>query len=322
MTLDQDKELFADAIRATSDALGILPVYVEKDYWITRILQQLSHSKHAEDVVWKGGTSLSKGYGLISRFSSDIDIAVLTSGMSPNQIKNLISRVNKEMTEGLPEKVIEGETSKGSRYRKTYHVYDSMFAASVPEMQLLSNYVIVEINSFANPYPFERKKISSFISQFFEERGLQEQMEKYGMHPFELNVLDMRRTICEKTVSLLRYSFTANPVVGLRKKIRHFYDLHFLLRTIEGKEYLHGDFIRHLQELIRHDQAMFEEPEGWNTTPAISAPLLNNFDKFWQELNSTYEHELGMLAYKPIPPADEIKASMSGFIDFLKSNLE
>ena len=78
MTLDQDKELFADAIRATSDALGIMPVYVEKDYWITRILQQLSHSKHAEDVVWKGGTSLSKGYGLISRFSSDIDIAVLT----------------------------------------------------------------------------------------------------------------------------------------------------------------------------------------------------------------------------------------------------
>ena len=160
------------------------------------------------------------------------------------------------------------------------------------------------------------------ISQFFEERGLQEQIEKYGMHPFELNVLDMCRTICEKTVSLLRYSFTANPVVGLRKKIRHFYDLHFLLRTIEGKEYLHGDFIRHLQELIRHDQAMFEEPEGWNTAPAISAPLLNNFDKLWQELSSTYEHELGMLAYKPIPPANEIKASMSGFIDFLKSNIE
>ena len=82
------------------------------------------------------------------------------------------------------------------------------------------------------------------------------------------------------------------------------------------------DFIRHLQELIRHDQAMFEEPEGWNTAPAISAPLLNNFDKLWQELSSTYEHELGMLAYKPIPPANEIKASMSGFIDFLKSNIE
>lgn len=321
MTLDQNKELFADAIRATSDAFGILPVYVEKDYWITRILHQLSISKYAEDVVWKGGTSLSKGYGLISRFSSDIDIAVLTSGMNGNQIKNLLSRVNKEMTEVLPEKVIEGETRKGSRYRKTYHVYDSMYPTSAPEMQLLGNYVVVEINSFANPYPYERRKIGSFISQFFEGRGLQEYMEEYGMYPFELNVLDMRRTICEKTVSLLRYSFTTNPVDGLRKKIRHFYDLHFLLRTIEGEEYLHGDFIHHLKELIEHDQAIFQEPEGWNNAPAISAPLLNNFDELWQELRSTYEHELGMLAYKPIPPANEIKASMSDFIDFLKSNI-
>ena len=75
MTLDQHKEQFADAIRLASETLGISPIYVEKDYWITKMLRRLSESNLATHIVWKGGTSLSKGYGVIDRFSSDIDVA-------------------------------------------------------------------------------------------------------------------------------------------------------------------------------------------------------------------------------------------------------
>ncbi len=321
MTLHQDKTQFSDAIRVTSEYLGILPIYVEKDYWITHILQQLSRSSHAGNVVWKGGTSLSKGYGLIDRFSSDIDIAVLAEGMNGNQIKTLISRVNKEMAEGIPEREVTGETRKGSRYRKTYHYYDSTLSPTSKGMNLLGNYVIIEINSFANPYPYLRRTINSFIGQYLIANGLEHLADQYDMHPFEVNVLDMRRTLCEKTVSLLRYSFVQPPVDGLRKKIRHFYDLHFLLNTNECKEYLRGDFITHLCELVEHDQSVFDEPQGWNTSNILSSPLLSSFEQLWPSLSTVFENELSQLAYKPIPASSMIKETIGGFLRFLNEYL-
>ena len=90
MTLDNNPQQLSDAIRATAEHLHIAPAYVEKDYWITKILQQLSRLPQANQTVWKGGTSLSKGYKLINRFSSDIDVAVLAEEMNGNQIKNFI----------------------------------------------------------------------------------------------------------------------------------------------------------------------------------------------------------------------------------------
>ena len=81
MTLDNNRQQLSDAIRAASEHLDIAPVYIEKDYWITKILQQLSRTSQANNTVWKGGTSLSKAYRLIDRFSSDIDVAVLAEGM-------------------------------------------------------------------------------------------------------------------------------------------------------------------------------------------------------------------------------------------------
>lgn len=164
MTLDQHKGQFADAIRLASETLDISPIYVEKDYWITKMLSRLSESALAPHVVWKGGTSLSKGYGIIDRFSSDIDVAVIAGEMSGNKIKNLLSTATKLMTEGMTEVDIPGETSKGSRYRKTYHRYKSVIAMS-NEKALVGDHVIVEINSFANPYPYEQRPVSSFIAQ-------------------------------------------------------------------------------------------------------------------------------------------------------------
>ena len=55
--------------------LGLAPLFVEKDYWVTQVLRAL-HDQHAGAFVLKGGTSLSKGYELIERFSEDVDILI------------------------------------------------------------------------------------------------------------------------------------------------------------------------------------------------------------------------------------------------------
>jgi len=81
MNLHESKELFADAVLAASQSkedggLGIKQIFIEKDYWISRSLKMLSQSRDVDLAVFKGGTSISKAYGLGSRFSEDIDVAI------------------------------------------------------------------------------------------------------------------------------------------------------------------------------------------------------------------------------------------------------
>ncbi|GHS85863.1 hypothetical protein FACS1894201_06080 [Bacteroidia bacterium] len=60
---------FNEHIRLIATHFGILPEFIEKDYWITLIFNNLSQYLHANSVVFKGETSLTKEYRLINRFS-------------------------------------------------------------------------------------------------------------------------------------------------------------------------------------------------------------------------------------------------------------
>lgn len=65
---------------------------------------ELSRSKFSDISVFKGGTSLSKGYDLIERFSEDVDLAIIDDGNSSgNKIKIIIRSLEKEITHGLNE---------------------------------------------------------------------------------------------------------------------------------------------------------------------------------------------------------------------------
>ena len=62
-------------IEAASQKMGLSPAVVEKDFWVCYLLEHLFHkSDFADSIVFKGGTSLSKAFGLIQRFSEDVDL--------------------------------------------------------------------------------------------------------------------------------------------------------------------------------------------------------------------------------------------------------
>lgn len=69
MKLHQNKKLFSQAIQFTSDKMQILPIYVEKDYWVTYALFTIYNDEIGKDTIFKGGTALSKCYKVIERFS-------------------------------------------------------------------------------------------------------------------------------------------------------------------------------------------------------------------------------------------------------------
>ena len=85
--LHLDPESFMDLVQASSEDLKIPVQLIEKDYYISEILRALSKSSYSQQIVFKGGTSLSKAYLLIDRFSEDVDFAVISENMSGNQVK-------------------------------------------------------------------------------------------------------------------------------------------------------------------------------------------------------------------------------------------
>lgn len=211
MNLHDDRSLFAAAVQLASKSkeeggLGIKPIFIEKDYWICRSLKSLSNNEVADKAVFKGGTSLSKAYGLGGRFSEDIDIAVTKDeSRTENQTKKLIHLITKTMSEGLQE-IPKPQTRKYSKYRKVFFSYPSIAGGSVGPTSVTPGQILLEIVSFANPYPYHRKQVKSFITEYLELAGRLDIIEEYGLEAFEVNVLDPERTATEKIVSLLRYS--------------------------------------------------------------------------------------------------------------------
>jgi hypothetical protein len=314
MNLHHDKNSFTAAIQASSDYLKILPVFIEKDYWITLVLKRLSGSKYNDNVVFKGGTSLSKGHKLIDRFSEDIDIAVINvPEMTGNQVKTLIREVEKDVTADLSEIEDSPITSKGSLFRKSVYAY--LKTGDVRFYQGVSDKLIIEINSFANPYPYEKLGISSLISSFLSENNQADMISKYELSPFSINVLDKKQTLVEKLVSLFRFSFNNDAVTGLSGKIRHFYDLFFLYNDPDCKAFIDSvDFTKSFNIAWDHDQNTFDEPEGWAGKNPAESILAINFQSIWKSLKTNYIKELSALAYTEIPPENRISDSFNNIM--------
>lgn len=314
MKLHHDIKLFSDTLRAASQHLDIKLEFVEKDYWIILVLSRLAKSKYVDESVFKGGTSLSKGYNLIERFSEDVDIAIINDkGKTGNEIKTIIRTIEKEITHDLKELQMDGVTSKGSRFRK------SVFEYVTTDKSNKNNKLIVEINSFANPFPFQRLTLKSFVFDFLQQSGNEKYIEQYDLQPFEVNVLSKEQTLLEKMVSLIRFSFKENTVESISEKIRHFYDLYFLMKNPECIEFVaSGSFKKQFDAILQHDRAMFEEPMGWQSKSISESPLMIDFSTIWKQLIEKYQTELSALAYRPIPDENDVAKCFEELIKRIK----
>lgn len=210
------------------------------------------------------------------------------------------------MTADLEEVTVDGVTSKGSRFYKAVYSYPEVLNLKT-QTSISSGNLLVEINSFANPYPFETKRIISFIEAFLDKSGNQDLITENNLYPFEINVLDKRRTMVEKLVSLIRFSFSENHIVAISSKIRHFYDLHFLVNDKECADYLRSSgFQKDFIEIYKHDQEIFEEPKNWASKPINQSPLIADFPVLWMKLKEVYVTELSQLAFSKIPEENKI----------------
>ncbi|MCZ2283273.1 MAG: nucleotidyl transferase AbiEii/AbiGii toxin family protein [Bacteroidales bacterium] len=315
MKLHENQKLFIQLLNFSANTLKIRPEFIEEDYWITHALQRMAQNENADKVVFKGGTSLSKAYRLTNRFSEDIDIAIVDAdSFSKNQLKMLIKRLAKDMASDLQEIIIPNVTSKGSRFYKAIYQYQNLVGLTSSAVK--TGQLLIEINTYANPYTYINREISSFLSDYLIAINRNDLIEQYDLNPFSIKVLDIRRTLIEKMVSLLRFSFETDVVKALSTKIRHFYDLYYLANDKECAEYLQSsEFKKDLSELLIHDQQEFDIPEGWQTKTIKESPLFKEFSTLWTILSVVYQNELTPLAFSDIPDKKLIAES---FMKILK----
>jgi predicted nucleotidyltransferase component of viral defense system len=316
MNLHAENKDFIALIKFTAAHFNIIPAFVEKDYWITLALRRLSDSAHAENAVFKGGTSLSKGYRIINRFSEDIDIAIINKNLSGNAVKTKIRSIEKEITEGFKEIVEEGTTSKGSMFRKSLFEYPTALLGTVDS--IIPNRMIVEINSFANPYPNVKQEITSFITEYLTATNQTTAIDEYGLQPFPLNILDKRQTMIEKLASLFRFSYAENPRRILAAKIRHFYDLYYLANDAECAAYIQtANFKNDFDELLAHDKQTFDTPADWQSKEIGQSLLVKDFPSLWNSLRDVYLSELPKLAFVVVPAENEVAKVFTQIVEQL-----
>ncbi len=311
MKLHQNKETFTQAILATSEYLKINEVFVEKDYWVTYVLKNLSLSKLKNKVVFKGGTSLSKAHKLINRFSEDIDLAIIQTGEeSGNLIKNLIKEIELEITKGLKELVVEGITSKGSKFRKTVFEYPRNIDGK--DFGQASDKLLVEINSFATPHPYSEMPIQSMIADFLAQTKRKEIITSNGLEPFSVNVLGLERTFTEKVLSLVRASYSEKPMDEFTAKIRHLYDLHFILGKSEMRKFISGkEFQKMIKEVLADDESNSQFQGEWTKKPLSKALIFADWKNIWKQLQPVYQNEFKSLVFSDLPDSNAIEKSIN-----------
>lgn len=125
-----------------------------------------------------------------------------------------------------------------------------------------------------------------------------------------MNVLDKRQTLTEKLASLIRFSLSNNYIYDVAAKIRHFYDLHYLLQDEECATYLQSEqFKTDFSTLLIHDRETFDKSEGWSTIEIEQSPLLSDFTTLWSSLKETYLKELPAIAFSETPSVDAVARS-------------
>jgi predicted nucleotidyltransferase component of viral defense system len=318
MTLHENKELYNDAILATAQQKGIPETYIEKDYWVTLALNRIFTADIGKEAVFKGGTALSKCYNIIERFSEDIDMVILRNNTETgNQLKAKIKKISNIVAKTLPEIEVDGITNKMGMIRKTAHSYQKTFEGEFGQVR---DIIIVESTWLGSFEPYTKATVSSFVAEMMMANNQEELIEEYKLNPFEVQVLSLERTLCEKIMSLMRFSFTDNPITDLNNKIRHVYDIAKLLEDKEVNTFFNSPEFDKLLLIVANDDIIsFKNNNSWLENHPATAMIYADIENTWSQMRNTYNTTFKELVYGELPTEEKMTRTLNTVYDRIVS---
>jgi hypothetical protein len=247
LTLSKERRI--EILNQATELTGLPSVAIEKDWWVTMALNASFSLPYSKNIVFKGGTSLSKGWNLIERFSEDIDLAIdrkffgFDGAISKTQIKNLrkqscefisttfLADLTKILTEwkAIDECKLIAQPVKDSD--KDPQVIEIQYNSVIDTSEYLPQRVLIEVSSRSLMEPIEERQINSILSENFPQQN-------FATFPFAIPTVLPQRTFLEK-VFLLHEEFSQETEkIRIDRLSRHLYDLEKLMDTEHGIEAL------------------------------------------------------------------------------------
>jgi hypothetical protein len=238
----RSRDLNALVARA-SDHLSMDPAFLEKDFWVMEVLRAATtpiaavdsqKGTHPVRAIFKGGTSLSRAYGLIERFSEDVDLLVafpdgveLSTNARDKVLKSIRDRVAQHL-DLSGDRVVQVFSRRGEKQYVSY-IYPRSRRGAVGTIK---EGVLLEAGVRGGDYPTTTFPLRSLIANYAvnELGGSADDWEEFA--ELTVEVLGAERTLLEK-VALLHDCTARFPAEKATDKLnkagRHVYDVHRLL---------------------------------------------------------------------------------------------
>lgn len=293
MRLHEDKKRFMEAAAAASAAFAIEPAMIEKDYFITLFLQKAM--ERIPGLVFKGGTSLSKCYKLIDRFSEDIDLTLdnehFTQSKKRNSLRELIAVCDELGFELLNREEVKQHTHGNFN---CYNVrYPVIFSSDDIKTELK-----VEMTYIQKSYPQEQRQASSYIGEFFRQIGNPFIIEEYGLESFPVQVQSLERTLVDKVFAVCDY-YLSGKTMG---NSRHIYDISRLLTRVNIVDCRMKALVKNVRNERKSNKTCLSAQEGADI-PSLLKKIFST--KIFKQ---DYEERTLKLLTVPISYDDAIKS--------------
>lgn len=245
----------------TGAVRGVANTIIEKDFWVCWTLKRLFglQETDATTLVFKGGTSLSKAFGAIRRFSEDIDLSFdreelgysgdrdpEKEGISKKQSSKLIEALVGDVERHIAEKLLPalrsviieqlGEPAEGKwsleidandRQTVNFHYPTAFPTSEYAGMAYITPRVKLELGARGDPWPTERKNIRPYAAEDFPSF--------FNDPQCAVTVLSAQRTFWEKATALHAEAHRPSETATPQYFSRHYYDVAMLLDTEEGE---------------------------------------------------------------------------------------
>ncbi|WP_107676627.1 nucleotidyl transferase AbiEii/AbiGii toxin family protein [Agrobacterium sp. LAD9] len=313
---------------------GVADTIIEKDFWVCWTLKRLFglQQKDTATLVFKGGTSLSKAFGAIRRFSEDIDLSFDRAdlgytgdrdpegeGISKKKADKLIEALVTDVEQHIAEKLLPalraaiveqlGEPTKGEwslefdaadAQTVNFHYPTALAAAEYEGMAYITPRVKLELGARGDPWPTEERVIRSYAAEDYP--GFFEDTET------TVTVLSAQRTFWEKATALHAEAHRPAETPTPQYFSRHYYDLAMLLDTIEGRAAA-TDFDL-LATVAKHKATFFRS--GWASydTARPGTLRLMPSEARIKDLRSDYRAMVPMMFDEKPPSFDDILAKI------------
>lgn len=316
------RETKINAYTQISEATGMAPYAVEKDWWVVQVLSTIFEMKIGENLIFKGGTSLSKVWGLIERFSEDIDLVFDRSHfgfdgeLTRTQVKNLRKKAGAYFESTLSLDLENRLRDNGLIEIELNYLKQEASDADPVKIEIyypnvieypgyVKPRVLLEISCSSLMEPAENKFISSLLDDYYLESA-------FAQEPIEIPTAIPERTFLEKLFLLHEEFHRPKDRIRVDRLSRHLYDIFQLLKSEYGLRAI-GD--HDLYKTIVKHRYIFNRIGGVNYNhhqPQTLNPLpIPDFIVAWEDDYKTMQEEM---IYGESPDFQELISSIENFI--------